>query len=121
MSTLGKMKKIILGEKTPDRDDPAYQKQREKAENAGRRFASFFRIDKAFGFMQRVAGKYPRLFLAVIFGIVIFCFSLNTVRLVRCTQYRQRPEPQVEQTVTEGWEPLKDAVKDYNDNEYDID
>jgi len=76
-------KKMILGEKMPDRNDPKYAERYEKEVATGRRFARLLRIDKAAACVQRFACRSPKLFLAVVFGIVIGCFSINVYRVVR--------------------------------------
>ena len=40
-------RRMLLGEKMPDRNDPKYKERYEREVNAGRRFAKATRIDKA--------------------------------------------------------------------------
>ena len=74
-------KKLIIGEKMPDKNDPKYKERYEKEVSAGRKVARFLRIDKAAAATQRFADRWPKLFLGIVFGIVIFCFVLNVYRL----------------------------------------
>lgn len=74
-------KKLILGEKMPDKNDPKYKERYEKEVSAGRKVARFLKIDKAAAATQRFADRWPKLFLGIVFGIVIFCFVLNVYRL----------------------------------------
>ena len=74
-------KKLIMGEKMPDKNDPKYKERYEKEVSAGRKVARFLKIDKAAAATQRFADRWPRLFLGIVFGIVIFCFILNVYRL----------------------------------------
>ncbi len=74
-------KKMILGEKMPDKNDPRYKERYEKEVSAGRKVARFLKIDKAAAATQRFADRWPKLFLGIVFGIVIFCFVLNVYRL----------------------------------------
>ena len=74
-------KKLIMGEKMPDKNDPKYKERYEKEVSAGRKVARFLKIDKAAAATQRFADRWPRLFLGIVFGIVIFCFVLNVYRL----------------------------------------
>ena len=74
-------KKLIMGEKMPDKNDPRYKERYEKEVSAGRKVARFLKIDKAAATTQRFADRWPRLFLGIVFGIVIFCFVLNVYRL----------------------------------------
>ena len=74
-------KKLIMGEKMPDKNDPKYKERYEKEASAGRKVARFLKIDKAAAATQRFADRWPKLFLGIVFGIVIFCFVLNVYRL----------------------------------------
>ena len=74
-------KKLIMGDKMPDKNDPKYKERYEKEVSAGRKVARLPRIDKAAAATQRFADRWPRLFLGLVFGIVIFCFMLNVYRL----------------------------------------
>lgn len=74
-------KKLIMGEKMPDKNDPRYKERYEKEVSAGRKVARFLRIDRAAAATQRFADRWPKLFLGIVFGIVIFCFVLNVYRL----------------------------------------
>lgn len=74
-------KKLIMGEKMPDKNDPRYKERYEKEVSAGRKVARFLKIDKAAAATQRFADRWPKLFLGIVFGIVIFCFMLNVYRL----------------------------------------
>lgn len=74
-------KKLIMGEKMPDKNDLRYKERYEKEVSAGRKVARFLKIDKAAAATQRFADRWPKLFLGIVFGIVIFCFVLNVYRL----------------------------------------
>lgn len=74
-------KKLIMGEKMPDKNAPKYKERYEKEVSAGRKVARFLKIDKAAAATQRFADRWPKLFLGIVFGIVIFCFVLNVYRL----------------------------------------
>lgn len=74
-------KKLIMGEKMPDKNDPRYRERYEKEVSAGRKVARFLKIDRAAAATQRFADRWPKLFIGIVFGIVIFCFALNVYRL----------------------------------------
>ena len=78
-------KKLIFGEKMPDKDDPKYRKQYEKEVDAGRRTARLLGIDKAAASVQRFAIRFPKFFLILVFGVVIFCLGYNIYRIERIT------------------------------------
>ena len=65
-----RLKKMIIGEKMPDKNDPKYQRQYEKDVEAGRRFARILKLDVLTGYIQIFAEKHRRLFLAIVFSIV---------------------------------------------------
>ena len=74
-------KRLVMGEKMHDKNDPKYRDRYEKEVSAGRKVARLLRIDKAAAATQRFADRWPRLFLGLVFCIVIFCFMLNVYRL----------------------------------------
>ena len=88
-------KKLILGEKMPDKNDPKYAERYEKEVSAGRKWAKLLKIDKAAGYAQCFACQHPKVFLTLVFGIVIGCLTLNICRMVEIYN-----RPKTEQTVT---------------------
>ena len=96
-------KKMILGEKMPDKNDPKYAARYEHEVNAGRKWARRLKIDKAAGYAQCFACKHPRWFLALVFGIVIGCLSLNIWRII---QVYNRPQTEQATSVSHHQEEL---------------
>lgn len=90
-------KKFILGEKMPDKNDPKYRERYEKEVGFGRKVARFLRIDKAAAATQSFANRSPKIFLAIVFGIVIFCFCLNVWRLSEVARNANDYQTAVEQ------------------------
>lgn len=84
------LKKMILGEKMPDKDDPQYRDKYEKDLQAGRKFAKATGIDRLVGHIQKFAGEHQGLFLGIVFAIVIGCFALNIYHFTKA--YRLRKE-----------------------------
>ena len=74
-------KKMIMGEKMPDKDDPKYRDRYEKEVDAGRRFAKATKIDKAAAAVQRFANAHKKTFLAIVFGFIIMSFAGNLIRM----------------------------------------
>ena len=74
-------KNLIFGEKIPDKDAPKYKERYEKEVEAGRKFARVTRIDKAAAVVQHFANEHRNLFLAIVFGTVICCFTFNIYRI----------------------------------------
>ena len=90
------VKKVILGERVPDKDDPNYKKRHEKGVEAGKSFARTMRLDKAAAKVQHFASTYPKLFLCLIFGFVLFSVGLNLYRMSTAVSYRSNPSSAVE-------------------------
>ena len=93
---MGKWKRIILGEKMPDRDDPKYREKYEKDVEAGRKFARATRIDRLAGHVQRFAEKHREVFLAIVLAVVTGCLAVNIVHFTRA--YRAHREHELLKT-----------------------
>jgi hypothetical protein len=83
------LKKIIFGEKMPDKDDPKYKEKYEKDVEAGKSFAQALRLDKGAACIQRFATNHSKLFLALVFAFVLFSVGLNLYRM--STAVRHQP------------------------------
>jgi hypothetical protein len=55
-------RRMLLGEKMPDRNDPKYKERYERDVEAGRKFAKATRIDKAAAKVQGFANVHRTLF-----------------------------------------------------------
>lgn len=83
-------KRMLFGEKMPDKDDPPQYKERyEREVQAGHKFAKATRIDQAAAKVQGFANAHRTLFLVIVFTFVIGAFVWNAYRLV--TVYRHSP------------------------------
>ena len=96
-------KKMIVGEKMPDKDDPKYRARYEREVEAGRRFARTMKIDRLAAKVQEAATQHRTLFLTLVFGLVALSLALNIVQVVRISR-EQQDEPRV--TVVEHQEHL---------------
>ena len=85
---MGRLKKMILGEKMPDKNDPEYREKYEKDVEAGRKFAKATRIERLAGHIQRFADRHSKLFLAIVFGIVAACFAINLHNMTSAIKVR---------------------------------
>ncbi len=74
-------KRMLLGEKMPDRDDPQYKARYEREVGAGRRFARITRIDKAAAKVQGFANLHRTLFLVIVFGFIAASLAWNIYRM----------------------------------------
>ena len=70
-------KKLFVGEKMPDKDDPKYKQRYENEVNAGRKFARMMKLDVLAGTVQNFANNHRKLFLVIVFGLIIICLCLN--------------------------------------------
>lgn len=82
-------RRMLFGEKMPDRNDPQYKERYEREVTAGRKFAKATRIDKAAAKVQGFANVHRTLFLVIVFGFVIGGFVWNVYRLT--VVYRHNP------------------------------
>lgn len=74
-------KKLFVGEKMPDKDDPKYKQRYENEVNAGRKFARMMKLDVLAGTVQNFANNHRKLFLVIVFGLIILCLCLNIYRM----------------------------------------
>jgi len=91
---MGNLKKMIFGEKMPDKDDPDYREKYEKDVEAGRKFARATRLDRLAGHVQRFAERNRVLFLSVVMAIILGCFAVNAVHFSRAVRYRKQSKTQ---------------------------
>lgn len=82
-------RRMLFGEKMPDKNDPQYKERYEHDVNAGRKFAKATRIDKVAAKVQGFANVHRTLFLVIVFGFVIGGFAWNVYRLA--VVYRHSP------------------------------
>lgn len=87
------LKRMVLGEQMPSRDDPKYKERYEKEKRAGMKFAEKSGINFLAARLQMTANKHRIGFLATVFTIVIGCFTINVVNLVK--SYKQRSHERI--------------------------
>jgi len=90
------IKRMIFGEKMPDKDDPKYKERYEREVKAGRKFAETLHIDKFAASIQRFADRHRTVFLVIVFGFVVGSFAWNIYRLA--VVYNHKPN---QRTATE--------------------
>ena len=76
-------KRFFVGEPMPDKDDPKYAKIRERDMEAGAKFARAVGLTRVGKWIYEWGCAHKKLYLLIVFGIVILLFVLNTVRFVR--------------------------------------
>lgn len=94
-------RRMLFGEKMPDKNDPQYKERYERDVEAGRKFAKATRIDKAAAKVQGFANMHRNLFLFIVFAFVLGGLVWNIYRI--SVVYRRQP---VQRTATE----MQDSV-----------
>ena len=79
-------RRMLFGEKMPNKHDPQYKERYEREVSFGWKFAQVTRIDKAAAKVQGFANAHRTLFLVIVFGFAIGAFTWNICRLT--TAYR---------------------------------
>lgn len=87
---MANLKKIIVGEEMPDKDDPKYKGRYEKEVEAGRKFARATRLDRMAARIQAFASNHRKLFLGIVFGFVIGCFLLNIFNMAKAYRLHEQ-------------------------------
>lgn len=90
------IKRMIFGEKMPDKDDPKYKERYEREVKAGRKFAETLHIDRLAASIQWFADRHRTAFLVIVFGFVVGSFAWNIYRLA--VVYNHKPN---QRTATE--------------------
>lgn len=94
-------RRMLFGEKMPDKNDPQYKERYQRDVEAGRKFAKATRIDKAAAKVQGFANMHRNLFLFIVFAFVLGGLVWNIYRI--SVVYRHQP---VQRTATE----MQDSV-----------
>ena len=103
------LRKMILGEKMPSKDDPKYRETYERDVEAGRKFAKRTRLDRLVGHIQKFASKHSILFLSIVLAIVFGLFVLNVYHFSQAYQQRQAQKEAVMNEGKRVLERLEDA------------
>lgn len=85
-----RLRKILFGEPMPDSSDPRYRKLGQRAEKLGSRFAEWLKLDALFAKIQAFASRSPRVFLTLVFGIVLVMFARNVAFMVQYGKARRQ-------------------------------
>lgn len=88
-------KKMIFGEKMPDKNNPKYKDRYEREVAAGRKFAKAAKLDQIAADVQGFANGHKKLFLAIVFGLVALSFGFNIVQMIRICNRQQAEKQQV--------------------------
>ena len=111
------LRKMIVGEKMPDKNDPRYREKYEKDVEAGRKFARKTGLDRLVGYVQRFADRHSGLFLGIVLAIVIGCFVVNAYHFTKAWRLRKEhiestalPGERIEEMVEEAYS--KELIRD---------
>ena len=85
---MGRFKKMLFGERMPDKNDPQYKERYDKEVEAGQQFAKKMKIDKLAAIIQRFANSHRHLFLFIVFGFLGLCLALNVYRMVSVARHQ---------------------------------
>lgn len=77
------IKKVLMGEKMPDKNDPQYREQYEREVRAGQKFAEKTKLNILFLKIQEWANDPRKAFLGIVFGLVISLFAWNVINMIR--------------------------------------
>ena len=120
------LRKMILGEKMPSKDDPKYRETYERDVEAGRQFAKRTRIDRLVGHVQKFADRHSGLFLGIVLAIVIGCFVINAYHFTKAyqlhksqTESARTPEESIREALDNAHTmiPIQDSEEDGTDTE----
>ena len=110
MHKIMKIKRILFGEKTPDRDDPKYHKLREESEAAGIKTSKFLRLDKATAAVQNFAERHRTLFFGFLLAMCVLIASAHVNRIRIAMKYRNSQSTAVERQERElGFKHLQES------------
>ena len=120
------LRKMILGEKMPSKDDPTYRETYERDVEAGRKFAKRTRLDRLVGHIQKFADRHSGLFLGIVLAIVVGCFVINAYHFVKAYQLRKEqtemsrtPEESIREALDNAHTmlPIQESEEDGTDQE----
>ena len=77
------LRRILLGEPVPSKDDPKYKERYERDKAAGEAFARYTGLTALSGWIYRHANAHKVSFLVIVFGLVVLLFIINACRLIR--------------------------------------
>ena len=74
-------KKLIFGERMPDKDAPENRERYERHVETGRQLARVTGLGTLAVMLQRWGQAHKVAFIVIVFSFVVFCFFLNAYRL----------------------------------------
>ena len=83
-------KKLLFGEKMPDKDDPQYKARYAKEVEAGQQFAKNMKIDKLAEHVQLFANKHRYIFLGFVSLFIGSCLAFTIYRMAMVANYKDK-------------------------------
>lgn len=84
---MSNLKRIIVGDPMPDKNDPKYKERYEREVAAGKKFADAIGISWIAKKAQEIGQTHKVTFLVVVFSFVLICFLANVFRLIKTFQH----------------------------------
>lgn len=92
-------KKFFIGEPMPDKNDPKYKERYDREVDAGKKFAEKSGLNWLVAKVQIWANRHRKGFLILVFGIVIGCFAINLLNMLRVYHSQKSPQSTVVEKV----------------------
>lgn len=83
-----RLRKMLFGEKIPDKEDPQYKARYERDVEAGKKFCRATRLDKCAAGVQKFATLHTMLFFSLVLLIILCCFTFSIRRMTMACRYR---------------------------------
>ena len=80
------IKKVLMGEKMPDKNDPQYREQYEREVRAGQKFAEKTKLNILFLKIQEWANDHRKAFLGILFAWNV----INMIRYYNASKEQKR-------------------------------
>ena len=77
------IKKVLMGEKMPDKNDPQYREQYEREVRAGQKFAEKTKLNIRLLKILEWPNEHRKAFLGIVFGLEISKFAWNVINMIR--------------------------------------
>lgn len=105
-------RRIIIGEKMPDKNDPKYKERYEREVNAGRRFAQIIGLAWLQEHYCNWAEAHKKTFFAIVLGLMTFFVVANIARLCSVTNVKVAAMHKVHSVKQDSIKSITDYVKE---------
>jgi hypothetical protein len=112
MFSLKGFRRIIVGEKMPDKNDPKYKERYEREVNAGRRFAQITGLAWLQERLYKWAEAHKKAFFAIMLGLMTFFAVANIARLCSVTNVKVAAMHKAHSVKQDSIKSITDYVKE---------